>query len=130
MNDYNSNNIKSDISNGMATYFEAKDNFNLLTSENKILVTNTENSIARLPESSPIKQYISQELDNYYAQTKEMGKINSMNNVDELRQGGPVRALVKTEEHPNSSRAAFINMAILLYGVVNIGIILAIAFMK
>lgn len=125
----NNNNLNSEISNGMATYFEAKDNFNFLTSENKILVTNTENSIAKLPDGQ-IKQYINQELDNYYERTKEMGNISSMNNVDELRQGGPVRALVKTEEPPASSRAAFINIAILLYGVINIGIILAIAFMK
>lgn len=126
----NNNNLKDEISNGMATYFEAKDSFNFLTSENKILVTNTENSIAKLPDNSPVKQYINQELDNYYERTKEMGNISSMNNVDELRQGGPVRALVKTEEPPASSRAAFINIAILLYGVINIGIILAIAFMK
>ncbi len=126
----NDNNLKNEITNGMNTYFEAKDNFNLLTSENKILVTNAGNSIAKLPDNSPIKQYINSELDNYFERTKEMGNINSMDNVDELRQGGPIRALVKTEQPPASSRAAFVNLAILLYGVLNIGIILAIAFMK
>ncbi len=39
--------------------------------------------------------------------------------------------LVKKEEHPLSlPRAGYINIAILLYGVLNIGIILAIALMK
>ena len=126
----NNNDLKSEISNGMSTYFEAKDNFRFLTSENKILVANTANSMAKLPNNSPIKQYIDSQLDNYYQYTKEMGNTNSMNDIDELRQRGPARALVKTEQQPTSSRAAFINIAILLYGVVNIGIILAIAFMK
>lgn len=43
----------------------------------------------------------------------------------------PVRALVKKEEAPLSlPRAGYINIAILLYGTLNIGIILAIALMK
>ena len=42
-----------------------------------------------------------------------------------------VRALVKKEESPLSlPRAGYINIAILLYGTLNIGIILAIALMK
>ena len=42
-----------------------------------------------------------------------------------------VPAIIPEEETPTkSSRAAFINIAIILYGVLNIGIILAIALMK
>lgn len=126
----NTNNLKSEIDNGMNIYFKAKDNANILTSENKILLTNTENSIANLPESSPIKQHINSQIDTYFAHTKEIGNVNAMNNADDLRQGVAIRALVKQEETPHSSRAAFVNMAILLYGVLNIGIILAIAFLK
>lgn len=44
---------------------------------------------------------------------------------------GPSLALVKKEESPLSlPRAGYINIAILLYGVLNIGIIVAIALMK
>lgn len=44
---------------------------------------------------------------------------------------GPKLALVKKEEHPLSlPRAGYINIAILIYGILNIGIILAIALMK
>ena len=45
--------------------------------------------------------------------------------------GGPVLALVKKEEAPLSlPRAGYINIAILIYGTLNIGIILALALLK
>ena len=57
-----------------------------------------------------------------------------MNETDELRQGNALvriknetTALVPTK---TSSRAAFVNISILLYGVINIGLILALALMK
>lgn len=120
------NNLGTIIDSHMDTYFKAKDHANLLTGDNKTLVAQTENHIANLPEQSEMKKFINNRLDKYYETTKELGKIDSMNNADTLRQGGPTRALVPT----TSSRGAFINIAILLYGVINIGIILAIAFMK
>jgi len=74
-----------------------------------------------------MKNIINNEIDKYFATTKELG--GNLKPVDELKQG-PVRALVKKEETPKSSRAAFINVAVLVYGILNIGIILAIALMK
>lgn len=123
------NNLENEVKNYMGTYFKAIDNRHYLTGDNSNLVAQTESIITSLPEGA-LKTTINNELDNYYEHTKEIGNVSSMNNADTLRQGGPVRALVKKEETPISSRAAFINLAILLYGVVNIGIILAIAFMK
>lgn len=41
----------------------------------------------------------------------------------------PTLALVKKEEYP-LSKTGFINAAILIYGLINVGIILAIAFLK
>lgn len=60
---------------------------------------------------------------NDLTRTAEMQAIHGEN--------APVRALVKKEEAPLSlPRAGYINIAILLYGVLNIGIIVAIALMK
>ena len=67
----------------------------------------------------PEKEQISTDL----TRTAEMQAIHGEN--------APVRALVKKEESPLSlPRAGYINIAILLYGTLNIGIILAIALMK
>lgn len=48
-----------------------------------------------------------------------------------LHGDGPKLALVKKEEHPLSMhKAGYVNVAILIYGMINIGIIVAIALIK
>ncbi len=121
--------LKHEIDTNMDRYFKAKDNFNLLTEDNKMLVGKVESYIANLPENSAIKALIDEKLDTYSSETKSLGDTKSMNLAYDLKQG---QALVRTkkEEHHYSSRAAFINIAILLYGTLNIGFILAVALMK
>lgn len=120
------NDLESQIKNYMRLYFTAKES-NKLTEDNVTILNQVANNIAVLPEESYLKDLINSEIDKYFAATKELGK--NIEPADELKQG-PVRALVKKEETPKSSRAAFINVAVLLYGILNIGIILAIALMK
>lgn len=126
----NPNSLEQVVSSYMDTYFNSKDNSQYLTSDNQMLLGQVEMHIASLPTTSPLKKIIDTKIDNYYATTKELGKTNSMNNADELRQqANPTRMLIKTEA-PKSSRSAFINVAVLLYGIINIGFIIAIAFLK
>lgn len=67
----------------------------------------------------PEKEQISTDL----TRTAEMQAIHGEN--------APIRALVKKDEAPLSlPRAGYINIAILLYGTLNIGIILALALLK
>ncbi len=131
MNEYDNtpnygNDLATNVKKYMNTYFKA-DESPYLTEDNRMLLAQVKNSIATLPDNSFVKQIINSEIDRHFAETKELG--GNLNRVDELKQG-PVRALVKREDTPRSSRAAFINVVILLYGILNIGIILAIAVMK
>ena len=122
--------LTTEIKKQMARYFRAKDKFHLLTDENKMIVARVENSIAALPENSVIKPAIDKEIDSYFAETKELGDTKNMAIADKIKQESGMALVRKKEEHPLSSRAAFINVAILIYGVLNIGFILAIALMK
>ena len=124
--------MQEEIKEYMDMYFKAKDNTNFLTEDTKVLLSQTEFYIASLPEQAEIKKIIDGIIDDKFADTKMLGDVASLAGVDELKQQGPVRALVKKEEYPlaTSSKAAFINIAILLYGIVNVGLVLAIALMK
>ncbi|MCM1053190.1 MAG: hypothetical protein NC483_04375 [Ruminococcus sp.] len=122
--------LNDEISRSMQVYFKAKENSRYLTEDNKILVSNTEYYISSIPNSHPFKQVINNEINTYYLKAKELGQAENRNNADELRQTGQTRALVKQEEMAPSRRAAFINVAILIYGSLNIGFILAIALLK
>ncbi len=126
----NSESLNDAISRSMQVYFKAKENNRYLTEDNKILVSNTEYYISSIPNNHPFKQVINNEINNYYLKAKELGQTENRNNADELRQTGQTRALVKQEEVSPSRRAAFINVAILIYGSLNIGFILAIALLK
>lgn len=126
MNDLNDN-----IKRCMQQYFKAKDNFQYLTEDNKILVGQVENYIGILPPDNPVKQTIDEELDRYFSTTKELGDTKNMQIADNLRQQTAPLALVRTKpEDKVSSKAAFINVAILLYGMLNIGFIVAVALIR
>lgn len=123
--------LNEEIIRDMQVYFNAKENSRFLTEDNRILVSSTEYYISSVPNNHPVKQLINNEINNYYLKAKELGQEENRNNADELRQSSRSRALVKKEEMPIvSKRAAFINIAILIYGSLNIGFILALALLK
>ena len=91
---------------------------------------NIETLIATLPKETVLGKLVNQKLDEYFEITKKIGDSKGKGMVLELKNKN-VPATIPEEEIPvRSSKAAFINIAIVLYGVLNIGIILAIALMK
>ena len=126
----NENSLENQVTNYMNLYFSAKDSFSELIEDNKILIGNLETLIATLPKETMLGTLINRKLDEYFEITKEIGDSKGKGMVLELKNKN-VPAIIPKEETPTkSSRAAFINIAIILYGVLNIGIILAIALMK
>lgn len=125
----------------IASAYEYKD---YLTEENKVLLARTIDTLARIPNDS----YIGKTKSMYGNKLYEMAKQNNgegleiaeifrqsnpmdVNDLYTKDNDGPKLALVKKESsYPLSSKAAFINVAILLYGILNIGFIVAVALMK
>lgn len=117
------------VNDYMNTYFKMKDNFNRLTDNNKSLVAMTENSIALLPKSSIMEQWITQKINEYFEMTKTIGDEKGTTMALVLKNKNQPSLI--EEDVPNYyPKAGYINIAILIYGIINIGIILAIAFMK
>ena len=124
--------MQEEIKKYMDTYFKAKDNSSLLTEDNKVLLSQVEFYIASMSEQAEIKKLIDEIIDDQLADTKKLGDVKNLAIADDLKQQQvQVRSLVKKEEYPLASkRAAFINIAILLYGIINVGLVLAIALLK
>ena len=124
--------MQEEIKKYMNTYFKAKDNSSLLTEDNKVLLSQVEFYIASMSEQAEIKKLIDEIIDDQLADTKKLGDVKNLAIADDLKQQQvQVRSLVKKEEYPLASkRAAFINIAILLYGIINVGLVLAIALLK
>jgi len=123
----NKEELENDITNYMNLYFNVKDSFSHLTEDNKILVSNIETMIASLPKESVIGKIVNTKLDEYFELTKTLGDTKGKSMALVLKNKN-LPSLI--EEEPVKSKAGFINIAILLYGICNIGIIIAIAFMK
>jgi len=123
----NKQELENDITNYMNLYFNVKDSFSHLTEDNKILVSNIETMIASLPKESVIGKIVNTKLDEYFELTKTLGDTKGKSMALVLKNKN-LPSLI--EEEPVKSKAGFINIAILLYGICNIGIIIAIAFMK
>ena len=122
--------IDNQITDYMNLYFSIKDSFQYLIEDNKILIGNIETLIATLPKETIVGSLVNQKLDEYFEITKEIGDTKGKGMVLELKNKN-VPAIMPEEEMPvRSSKAAFVNIAIIIYGVLNIGIILAIALMK
>lgn len=113
----------------MNLYFSIKDSFHYLTEDNKILIGNIETLIATLPKETILGSIVNQKLDEYFEITKKVGDSKGKGMVLELKSKN-IPAMIEEEQPIRSSKAAYINIAIVLYGVLNIGIILAIALMK
>lgn len=112
--------LNNQVTNYMNLYFSVKDSFHYLTEDNNILIGSLETLIASLPKETPLGSLINQKLDEY----KGKGMILELKNKN-------VPAIIPEEEPiTRSGKAAFVNVAIILYAVLNIGIILAIALMK
>ncbi len=116
----------------MNRYFNAKDNAHLLIEENKILLEQIEYDITTIPVGIPLKDLIDKKLDEYANKNKELGNTGNVLFVDDLKQQANPLALTRTknESYPLSSKAAFVNIAILLYGILNVGVILALALIR
>ena len=126
----NKDDLEMEITDYMNLYFSVKDSFHYLTEDNKILIGNIETLIATLPKESILGSIINRKLDEYFEITKEIGNSKGKGMVLELKNKS-VPAMIPEEDVPTrSSKAAFINVAIIIYGVLNIGFILAIALMK
>ena len=122
--------LDTEVTDYMNLYFSIKDSFHFLTEDNKILIGNIETLIATLPKETVLGNLVNQKLDEYFEITKKIGDSKGKGMVLELKNKN-VPSIIPEEEAPTrSSKAAFINIAIILYGVLNIGIILAIALMK
>ena len=121
--------LDTEVTDYMNLYFSIKDSFSYLIEDNKILIGNIETLIATLPKETALGTLVNQKLDEYFEITKEFGDTKGKGMVLELKDKN-VPAIIPEEEHTRTSKAAFVNIAIILYGVLNIGIILAIALMK
>ena len=124
----NKEDLENKITNYMNLYFSVKDSFTNLTEDNKILISNIENMIASLPKESVIGNIVNKKLDEYFELTKTIGDTKGKTMALVLK-NKHLPSLIE-EDEPVRANAGFINMAILLYGILNIGIILAIAFMR
>lgn len=119
--------VKHRLENGMDLYFEMKENESRLNEPNRMLIAQTESVMASL-NNDEMKSFIDGKLEKY-DQAHDIG----YNNTADLPIVTVIHPLVRKRSNPEAtkvSRAGFINTAILLYGIINIGIILAIALMK
>ena len=123
------NALNEEVTNEMNLYFSIKDSFSYLTEDNKMLIGMVENMIATLPKESELGTLVNQKLNEYFEITKELGDSKGKGMVLELKNKN-VPAIIEEEPITRSSKAAFVNIAIIIYGVLNIGFILAIALMK
>lgn len=126
----NKEELEKQISAYMELYFSAKDSISTLTEDNKSLLGNIEVLIASLPKDSLMGKTVNEKLDEYFARTKELGDSKGKGMVLELKNKNLPAITEEVPDIKTSSRAAYINVAILLYGILNIGVIIAIAFMK
>lgn len=121
--------LENSITNYMNLYFSMKESFHSLVDDNKILLNNIETLIATLPKETLIGTIVNNKLDAYLEMTKTMGDEKGKTMALTLKNKN-LPSLIEEEEPMTLPKAGYINIAILLYGIINIGIILAIAFMK
>ncbi len=121
--------LDNKVTNYMNLYFSIKDSFHYLTEDNKILIGTLETLIATLPKETLLGSMVNQKLDEYFEITKQIGDSKGKDMVLELKSKN-VPTLIEEDVPARSSKAAFVNIAIIIYGVLNIGFILAIALLK
>ncbi len=120
----------------------ALENKDFLTEGNKDLVGKVLHDIDKLVDGE-VKLNIEKYWLDYYKNAKQTNNMLALMVAENYNRGsselnssldntGPKLALVKKEDnYPlSSSKSAFVNIAILLYGVLNIGFIVAVALMK
>lgn len=125
----NKEELEHNVSNYMNLYFSIKDAFSTLTEDNKILVSNIENMIASLPKETAIGSIVNTKLDEYLELTKTMGDEKGKAMALVLKNKN-LPSLIEEEPKVKMTKAGFINIAILLYGILNIGMIVAMAIMR
>lgn len=135
-----SNYSMSEIANSTRTYYEGVNQKNDLTEKALYSLNKFENVVMVPYHAGRLNSSFITAIDAgkklYFDEHPEKVNIsNDLTRTAEMQavhgEDGPVRALVKKEEGPFPlKKTGFINLAILLYGTLNIGIILAIALMK
>lgn len=130
----NTENLENKITDYMNLYFSVIDSSNILIENNQILIGTIKDLIGTLPKETLIGQIVNKKLDEYRKETEKSEKSRGeTSRVLELTKPNlPVIIPEGNEEEQKSysSRAAFVNIAIIIYGALNIGIILAIALLK
>lgn len=125
----NKEELENNITNYMNLYFSIKESFSDLTEDNKILISSIENLIATLPKETILGSIVNAKLDEYFEMTKTIGDEKGKTMALVLKNKN-LPSLIEEEAPTRYPKAGYINIAILIYGIINIGIILAIAFMK
>ncbi|MBE6154459.1 MAG: hypothetical protein E7163_02660 [Firmicutes bacterium] len=123
----NKEDLENNINSYMKLYFEAKENFNKLTDDNKMLITNIEIMIASMPKETIMGTIVNNKLDEYFRLTQTIGDTQGKAMIRELKNKN-LPSLI--EDVPPKTKAGFINFAILLYGILNIGFIIATALLR
>jgi len=130
----------SDIANSTRIYYEGTNRKNDLTEKALHSLSKFENGVMVPYNSGRLNPNLSNAIQAgkkvYFDEHPDKANISSdLTRTAEMQaihgENGPIRALVKKEEGPFSlKKAGYINLAILLYGTLNIGFIIAIALMK
>ncbi len=121
----NNNELDYQVKKQMDRYYKMKEESHRLNEPNKILLGQIEDTMANLPDNSNIKKMINANLEEH-----DRAFNTGINNTAELPMVRKRMLPTVQKEQKLFTRAGFINAAILLYGMVNIGIIVAIAIMK
>jgi len=121
----NNDELTYQVNNYMTKYYRMKDESHRLNEPNKMLLGQIEDTMANLPENSNIKRIINSNLEEH-----DRAFNTGVNNTMELPTVRKRMLPAIQKEDKIFSRAGFINAAILLYGMINIGIIVAIAIMR
>ena len=109
----NKESLENTINSYMKIYFEAKEYFYKLTDDNKMLITNIEIMIASMPKETIIGTIVNNKLGKAIVRELKNKNLPSL-----------------IEDEPPKTKAGFINFAILLYGILNIGFIIATALLR
>ena len=125
----NNDELELKVSNYMSLYFSIKESFSLLTEDNKIFISNMETLIATTPKETAIGAIVNKKLDEYLELTKTIGDEKGKTMALVLKNKN-LPSLIEEDVPVRITKAGYINIAILLYGMINIAFIVAVALMK
>lgn len=121
--------LEQKIASFMSLYFNVKETMQSLTEENKILISNIDTLVAAIPKDTAIGSIVNKKLDDYLELTKTMGDEKGKTMALVLKNKN-LPSLIEEEPPVSLNKAGYVNIVILLYGLINIGMIVAMAIMK